>query len=168
MILVVILAVCLCITTVALVYSTILIDHHVFQTGTVKINLNDGKPVISEKEFLFEPGMTIEKNFFVENESTLDVYYKLYVDDMQGNLADILDVSIRHGETILFIGKAGDLTQAKGGAVDDVLKLNEVRELTISFHLPEEYENNTQNLYLSFALKADAVQAPNNPYKLFD
>ena len=57
----VILAFGLCITTFALVYSIVTVDNNRFQTGTVKINLNGGKPVIEDHEFLFEPGMTVEK-----------------------------------------------------------------------------------------------------------
>ena len=37
---IIILAVCLCITTFALVYSTVTVDNNLFQTGEIKINLN--------------------------------------------------------------------------------------------------------------------------------
>ena len=166
-IIVVVLAICLCITTFALIYSTVAVDNNLFQTGTVKINLNDGKPVIEEHEFLFEPGMTVEKEFFLENQSTWDVYYKLYFDNVEGGLADLLDVTIRHGDTVLFRGKACDLTKDKVGAADDILRLNERRELTISFHFPEEAGNEAQKLYLAFDLSADAVQTKNNQNRLF-
>ena len=165
---VVVLAICLCITTFALVYSTVAVDNNLFQTGEIKINLNDGKPVIEEHEFLFEPGVTVKKNFFLENQSTWDVYYKLYLDNVEGGLADVLDVTIRDGETVLFSGKAAELTQAQVNAADDVLKLGERRDLTITFHFPEEAGNSTQNLYLSFDLKVDAVQTKNNPQRLFE
>lgn len=52
---IILLAACLCITTFALVYSTVAVENNLFQTGAVKINLNDGQPVIEEREFLFEP-----------------------------------------------------------------------------------------------------------------
>ena len=54
------------------------------------------------------------------------------------------------------------------GAADDVLRLHERRELTISFHYPEEAGNGGQAQYLSFDLKADAVQTKNNPNRLFE
>ena len=50
----------------------------------------------------------------------------------------------------------------------DILKLHERRELTISFHYPEEAGNGGQAQYLSFDLKADAVQTKNNPNRLFE
>ena len=43
---VIVLAVCLCVTTFALVYSTVAVDNNLFQTGVIKINLNGGRPVI--------------------------------------------------------------------------------------------------------------------------
>jgi len=165
---VIILAVCLCITTFALVWATVSVEGNLFHTGTVKINLNDGKPVIEEHEFLFEPGMTVKKDFFIENQSTWDVYYKLYFTDVDGGLADVLDITVKDGDKILYQGLAGDLIKEKVGAADDILKLNERRNLTVYFHFPEGAGNSTQNLVLTFSMKADAVQTKNNPGKLFD
>ena len=165
---VIILAICLCITSFALVYSAAAVDNNLFQTGTIKIDLNGGKPVISEDEYLFEPGMTVEKDFYIENQGTWDVYYRLYFDNIEGELADVLEVEIRDGAEILFDGKITDLTKEKNGAADDVLRLHGRRELTISFHYPEETGNDGQAQYLSFDLKADAVQTKNNPDRLFE
>lgn len=165
---IIILAVCLCITTFALVYSVVSVDNNLFETGVVKVNLNNGEPVIEEHEFLFEPGMTVKKDFFIENQSTWDVYYKLYFDNIEGGLADVLEVRIQDGETVLFAGTLSGLTKEKVGAVDDILRLNERRELQISFHFPETAENKVQGLYVSFDMSADAVQTKNNPNRLFD
>lgn len=165
---VIVLAVCLCITTFALVYSTVSVDNNLFQTGEVKINLNDGKPVIEEHEFLFEPGMTVEKDFFIENQSTWDVYYKLYFENIEGGLSEVLDVEIRDGDKVLYTGKAAELSKENVGVAEDILKLKERQELTISFHFPEEAGNDTQDLYLSFNLSADAVQTKNNPNRVFE
>ena len=165
---VIVLAICLCITTFALVYSTVAVNNNLFQTGKIKIDLNGGQPVITEHEYLFEPGMMVEKPFYIENLGTWDVYYKLYFDNIEGSLADVLDVEILDGDTVLFGGKIADLTKEKVGAAEDILKLNERRDLTISFHYPEEAGNSGQAQYLSFDLKADAVQTKNNPNRLFE
>ena len=77
-------------------------------------------------------------------------------------------MEICDGDNVLYAGKAAELTKANIGAADDLLKLNERRELTLSFHFPKEAGNEAQNLYLSFDLKADAVQTKNNPNRLFD
>ena len=86
---VIVLAVCLVVTTVALAYSMISVRDNTFATGGVRINLNDGEPVIRPDEFLFEPGMTVKKDFFIENDSTGTVYYRLYFAGVSGDLADV-------------------------------------------------------------------------------
>ncbi len=162
-----VLAVCLCVTTLALFYSMVSVEGNLFQTGTIAINLNDGKPVIEENEFLFEPGMTVEKTFFIENTGTWDVYYKLYLENLEGGLADVLEVTVRDKDAVLFSGRALDFTREKADAATELLALGERRELTMTFHFPQNADNSVQNLSLSFDLRADAVQTKNNPDKLF-
>ena len=164
----IILAVCLCITTFALVWETLSVENNLFSTGQVKINLNDGKPVIEEHEFLFEPGMTVKKDFFLENESTCDVYYKLYFDNVNGGLADVLQITVKDGDKTLYQGTAAELNRTEVAVADDALKIKERRELTVYFYFPEEAGNSAQNLTLTFDMCADAVQTKNNPNKLFD
>ena len=162
------LAICLCITTYALVMAHVSVKENRFQTGSVDINLNDGKPVIEEHEFLFEPGMTVKKGFFIQNESTCEVYYKLYFDKVTGGLANVLEITIQKGDKILYRGTAASLNLTKVAAADDVLGVGERRELTILFHYPEGADNSGQNQTLTFELSAKAVQTRNNDYKEFD
>ena len=165
---VIVLSLCLTVSTAALVYLTVSVEGNRFTTGTVAINLNDSKPVITADEFLFEPGMTVVKEFFLENKSTCDVYYRLYFGDVKGSLATVLQITITCGETILWEGTAATLSKANVTAADDVLGLNERRDMQITFYYPESAGNETQNNYLSFDLCAEAVQTLNNPDKLFD
>lgn len=165
---VIVLSICFCVTTFALMYAMASVDENVFYTGGVEINLNDGKPVIEEQEFLFEPGMTVKKEFFIENKSTWDVYYKLYFDNVEGGLADVLDIAIMEGDRLLYSGKMTELTRKNVGAADEILKVQERRELTVYFHFPEESSDRSQNQTLAFDLCADAVQTKNNPNKEFD
>ena len=164
---VIVLAVCLCITTFALVWATLSVENNLFHTGKVEINLNDGKPVIKEHEFIFEPGITVKKDFFIENDSTCDVYYKLYFDNLGGGLADVLEITVKDGEKSLYQGTAAELNRTAVVAADDVLKISERRELTVYLHFPEDSGNDTQELSLTFDMCADAVQTKNNPNKLF-
>ncbi len=165
---IIVLSACLCVTTFALVYATVSVENNLFHTGQVKIDLNDGKPVIREHEFLFEPGMTVVKDFFIRNDSTWDVYYRLYLDDVTGGLADVLTVTIKDGDRELYSGTANQLTRQNVAAADDTLKIGQRRDLTVVFHYPENSGNDTQNLDLTFTLCAEATQTKNNPNKLFD
>lgn len=167
-IIIILLCVGLCSTTFALVYSVVSVENNLFQTGYIEINLNDGKPVIEEHEFLFEPGMTVTKPFFIENRSTWDVYYRIYFDGVSGALADVLEITIADGDTVLASGTAAALNRELVSAAEDTLKMKERRDLTVTFHFPEDAGNLTQGQSLTFTLCAEAVQTKNNPYKLFD
>lgn len=164
--LIVLLTICLAVTIFALVHVSVQVENNVFHTGTVKINLNDGAPVIREEEFLFDPGMTVKKDFFIENDSSCEVYYKLYFDQVSGGLADVLDITIRDGAQTLYSGTARELMQT--GAAELPLAVRQRKALTICFHFPEERGNEAQNLDLSFTLCAAARQVKNNPGRQFD
>ena len=127
---VILLAVCLCISTFALIFSMVSVENNLFHTGTIDINLNDGKPIITADEFLFEPGMTVKKDFFIENDGTWDVYYKLYFENVSGGLSDVLQIRIQDGDRVLFEGTAESLSRKNVIAADDVLKIGERRTLT--------------------------------------
>ena len=165
---VIVLAICLVITTFALVWATISVDNNLFHTGSVEIDLNDGKPIINDHEFLFEPGMTVKKDFFLENKSTWDVYYKLYLENVTGGLADVLQITVTDGTRTLYSGRASELGRTDVRAADDILRLNERRDLTVYFYFPKEAGNTAQNMTLTFDMCADAVQTKNNPNKVFD
>lgn len=167
---IVVLAICLCITTSALIWSIVSVDNNFFHTGTVSIDLNGGKRVIEEHEFLFEPGMTVVKKFYLKNNSTWDVWYRLYFEEVEGGLADVLEVKVTEDGTdkVLWDGKLSEMTKDKTALTADMLKLNETKNMTITFHFPETAGNEAQGLSLHFDLAADAVQTKNNPNKLFN
>lgn len=167
-VIVIMLALCLAITTFALIYESVSVDDNLFHTGSVKINLNDGKPVIRENEFLFEPGMTVKKDFFIENESTWDVYYKIYMDDVTGGLAKVLDVTIKDGDKTLYHGTPAELNRKQVSTADEILKVNQKKTLTVYFHFPENAGNDAQSLDLTFTMCAEATQTKNNSNREFD
>ena len=154
--------------TYAITKHIITYKDNLFKTGTVKINLNDGQTIIEEDGLYFEPGMTIVKEFFVENQSTFDVYYKIYFSEVSGELADILKVTIKNKDKVLYEDSIKNLSRKKVKTVEEELKVDEKITLNISFHYPEEASNQTQNATVTFRLSADAVQTKNNPQKLFN
>ncbi len=167
-IVIILLSLCLGITSFALVYEMVQVEDNLFQTGSVRINLNDGKAVIQAGEFLFEPGMTVKKEFFVANESSCEIYYKLYFQNVGGGLADVLQVEIRDGDSVLLRGTPAQLGQQQVMAFDHTLAVGQRKQLQIYFHFPQEIGNEAQGLTLSFDMAAQAVQTKNNPNKEFD
>ncbi len=156
------------ITTYALFEQISKAENNYFKTGIVEINLNDGKPIIEKHEYIFEPGMTVEKDFFIQNESTWAVYYKIYLDNVEGDLANAIEVSILHDNEVLYTDKAINFTRENAPVAKDVLLIDERRNLKIRFHYPKDASNDFQNQYFAFDLCADAVQEKNNPDKKFN
>ena len=169
LLLIALMLICLCITTGALTIHQIHKADNTFKTGYISINLNDGKAVIAENEAIFEPGMNVERQFFIENQSSWSVYYTIYLTEIQGELKDVLDIAIQCSRTgeILYSGALSELTRQNMALVDE-LSVNERKEFIIRFTYPEDAGNYSQNRRLSFKLAAEAVQTKNNPDKEFD
>lgn len=174
-----ILACCLCFTTYALVYSEVMVEDNIFHTGTVKINLLDSEgnnlvdnTIIDKNSYIFEPGMRVEKPFWIENVGTADCYYRIFFDDVKGELSKILQVRIivpadaTREEKILYEGLAADLT--RDSVYTDKLEVSTSQEIKISFYFPPSAGNYYQNRQMSFNICAQAVQIKNNENRVFN
>lgn len=165
----VLLALGLMVTTLAVALSVAVRPDDIFSTGVIQLNLNDSQPVITEGEYLFEPGMTVRKSFFLENEGA-ECWYKLYFADVHGSLAASLEVTVSDGSAVLFSGKLSDLTRERAeiaGSLPPAGTAGSRRDMAIVFHLPEDAGNGAQGGTLSFDLCADGTQVRNNPGKNF-
>ena len=159
------LALGLCVTTFALMNPAVSVQDNQFQMGTVKLNLNDDKPII--QAHLFEPGVTQQKTFFVKNEGTAQVYCKLYLENVQGDLADILQMTLSEGGQVLYQGKPADFTQDNAVFTSQPLDAGSRRELTVTFSYPKGAGNEGKGASLSFDVTVRGVQTKNNPDRLF-
>ena len=161
----------LCATSFALGYTFLRTDDSFFRTGTVEIALQEGNFLIqgsSTGDFLFEPGMRVCKTFSIENKSTdpAGVWYQLYFDQVDGSLADIIEVTVSYGSQVVLSGKLSAMTRENTSAPEK-LSLQESREFTVEFHYPEHTFNDGQGGTAVFVLCAEAVQGKNNPLGRF-
>ena len=164
---IIVLAICLCITTFALVASTVVKDN-IFETGKIDIELTgedgtDNNKII-EGGYLFEPGMTVVKPAYVTNNGTWAVYCKLYFKEIKGDLADILDVTIKdkNADKVLYTGKLSGFNKGKNVVDTSPIPRETKKEYTVIFHYPEAEGNAGQGKTLEFTMDATAVQTKNN------
>ena len=160
----------LAITSYALVRLSVSVRDNIFHAGTVEIELNGGKPIIEEDDEMFkrfEPGMHVVREFDVTNKSTDEVYYSIYLDEVDGKLAEVLELRILDGSLCLCSGTAKELEGALDGGVGE-LREGETKTLEAHFYYPEEAGNEDQGERMEFKLTARAVQKRNNPDKRFD
>lgn len=170
---IVLLVVMLSATSYALIKSVVSVEDNEFETGQVKIDLNGGEPVFDEMEegshLNIEPGHTLKRDFYIENESTADAYVRLYMENVSGDLRDILifDIFDEDG-TAVFSGTAAQLEQRDSYVSEEPLAAGEREVFTMIVRMPEGNGNMYQNGDLSFDMRADAVQARNNDGKEFE
>lgn len=157
----------LCITSFALSYTVIKIENNSFKTGEIKINLNDGKSIINENDHLFEPGMTVEKKFFIKNNGGEPIYYKLNFTGVSGELSKAIVVTILDKNRLeLVSGKVCEFENNK--ELIGSLGGHEKQDLIARFHFPENEGNEYKGTSLQFKMSAIAVQTKNNPNKEFE
>ena len=179
-IIVIILMICFVTTTFALISNKVTVEDNYYQTGTLKVDINGGNPIIEENEFNFEPGMTVVKSFYIENRSTCDVYYRLYLDELEGDLVDVIKITItiddgdedHDNDKVLYSDVASNLTKEHSTVADDILGAkdsdNGKRNYLIYFYYPSESNNSGQDKSLSFKLSVEATQTKNNTDKEFN
>ncbi len=151
----------LCITSFALSYTVIKIESNYFKTGEIKINLNDGMAIIDENDPLFEPGMTVEKEFFIKNNGAEPIYYKLNFTGVSGELSKAIVVTILDENRLeLVSGKLYEFETSK--ELIGSLSRYEKQDLIARFHFPEDEGNEYKGKSLEFKMSAIAVQTKNN------
>ena len=138
-------------------------DTVVISTADVSINMNDGRPIISQYEFDNWNG--VEDQFFITNDSTVSVYARLYLDDVSGSLADSVTVSVCDYEDGTNFGAVWN--KGTGGRLfaelPNVLRIDERKDLTVAFSVESGAHGEMQ-----FILACDIVQTTNNPGSIYD
>ncbi len=157
------------INTFAFISSFISSEANLFETAKVDIDFNGNRPVFVEDDFFLEPGRERIQPFYLRNNSTVDVYYRLYMDDFVGALKDALVVRIYDKDhNCLFTANMTDLTRETPFVDTAVLKVGETKELYAGVLMKTGVGNAYQNEMVSFSMYADATQVKNNFNKDFD
>lgn len=169
--LVIALVIAMAVTTYAYVAATLTVANNTFTTGLIDIEIGYYNPdtddytgttvFFGDNVEWMEPGATFTTTFQLKNNSTDlgGVYYKLYFDQVSGDLAPVIEAEIKYGDAVVLQGKVSDLSEAN--VEEGLLALGESRVYTVSFHYPELEGNEGMGKSLSFALTAKAVQTKN-------
>jgi len=167
---IIILCICLMVTSFALgILASKYLRDNQFTTGDLDIEIIQ-KNSINIVDSI-EPGMTINKRFTIKNNSEIPVYYKVYFENVDGDLKDSIEVKLIENTTgeVLYDGLAKDFVQTnpevKSG--EKILEQGS-EEMTLKFYLPEISKNKCLGDELLFDITATAVQAKNNPNKEFE
>ncbi|MBQ8636456.1 MAG: hypothetical protein IJ423_00475 [Clostridia bacterium] len=158
----------LCIASFAIAYVTISYDvkNNYFHTGVIDIDLNGDKPIIGydeeDKNLYFAPGTTVTKEFYIRNNGSGDVFYKLYFEGIEGDLADVLEIEIYKKDPQKTVLLEGTIKNSELKIADE-LKAGHTQNLFAQFHWPESADDDRyKGGVLKFDISALAVQTKNN------
>lgn len=156
------------ITSYAFVASFISVEDNLFETARVKINLNEGNLIFDENDFQMEPGRTLVKEFTVRNDSTVPVYYRLFLENLQGPLQEALTFKLYDGDQLLFETPMKDFVKDTPFVCNQILEVNETKVLTAHVTMDSVKGNKYQNAGVSFDMVAQATQVKHNTNKVFE
>ena len=165
----VVLLICgLTLTSFALVDSIVRVQNNSFSMSMgVVMKVNNDWP-ININDIIFEPGETRTCEFPISNLGTFDIWYRVYFTEVSGDLQDDITVTIRekNGQVL---GKAtmGKLTSdnVTTSFISSVDGINE-KIICIDFYFSPDVEKQGGD-DVTFNIKVDATQKPNNPYMDF-
>ena len=111
---------------------------------------------------------SVTSAFTVENTGSADVHYRLYLENVEGALQEALTFSIYDGDKLLFTGQAKDFSKQSSCTSETPLAAGETRTLTAIVKMDESAGSAYQTAGITFDMTAEAVQAKNNPDRLFE
>lgn len=158
----------LAITSFALTGSIVtLYDQSFAMSEGIELEINHGNPVFEGGGVLYEPGGRYLSEFPITNPGTLDVWYRIYITDVEGGHGEDITVTIKEQDgTVLCHGKMNELNANR--AATSSLAAKEEKILSIEFCFSSDAENRAQGQTISFSITADATQKKNNPMGLFE
>ncbi len=108
------------------------------ESANVKIHLDNDAPLICIEDGSFAPGSKVIRNFEVKNTGRSMLSYRLYFDNVEGALGDIVQVIIKDGDQVLYQGTINQLNKYDNRNVGKMLTKNDPHELTAEFYYPPD------------------------------
>ena len=158
------------------------LGNHIFRTETMDIDIYGKLNGERSRELRFsdpsgeditlvEPGMTLRGDFCVVNDSTFDVYYRLYFSRLEGGLKDILQATILDKETgeVLYGPVAlSSMESADNFPQGKTLASHQSRDMVLELYFPKDAGNEYQNQSLSCEINVEMTQVCNNDGQEYD
>ena len=134
----------------------------VFQTGEVKIDLNEGEPIFDDNALDIEPNKKVIADFTVKNIGEVDCYYKVYLENIDGKIADnvVFDIYDSKNNLIKTVNVI-DFTSANSIDLKTILTPQEEVSFTINAYLPSDSGNAYQTGKITFDVVAEGIQSKN-------
>lgn len=132
-------------------------------TGTIDLNLNDDILIFEESDLNLQPGDSVMKDMFVENAGTESFYYRIYLEDVEGELAEctVFNIYDESGE-LLGTFETEDFNANHYFTTGEILDVGEKVSFKMEIIFVEGSGDYYQDAQLSFNVVASAIQSKNN------
>lgn len=144
-----------------LVHTTI--SNTFISTGVIDINLNDGVVVFDEDDLNLQPSQSVRKEMFIENVGTEDFYYRIYLEEVSGELVDVTLFNIydEYGNLLKTI-ETSKFNSTNYFSTDEIVEVGECLYFEIEIVFNELLGDEYQGGNLNFHIIASAIQSKNN------
>ncbi len=149
---------------IALAYALYTTEVDTFiSTGTIDLNFNDGTIVFADEDLRLSPGETVIREMFVENAGEEPFYYRIYLDNMSGNLIDSTVVNIYDEDgTLLLTIETAEFDSSNYFTTDEILEAGERVNLSMEIVVMDNAGDVYQESEMNFDIIASAIQSKNN------
>lgn len=137
-----------------------------FRSNKVEISFNEGTSLMESPASL-SPGETWSKHTSIENTGKSSIYYRFYLDKLDGQLKDYIELCVMLNGNVCFEGLATEFNVKNAVVGEEALSKGEKVDILIVVFLSDDTVINDENAGFSFDIKVDAVQSKNNPDKIF-
>ncbi|MDF2699375.1 MAG: hypothetical protein K0Q49_931 [Haloplasmataceae bacterium] len=143
--------------------------NNIFKSATVKISINDKQNKLFDETVLnLSPGVKQSKPLTIKNLGTVEVYYKFYLDHVNGELDDVILFNIYFEDSLVYSVHPSMFNENNALVSKNPLKVGESHTYTIEVECMDVTDETYQSKNLKFDIVAIAVQAKNNPDILFE
>ena len=153
--------------TYALLFSFVSVKDHFFESGYVKIDLNGGKLVFDNDDFNLAPSQSVTKPMSVKNLSSVPIYYRIYLKNINGGLSESISFNIYDGSNLIKTITLHNFDYKNALVSDESLAVNGEKLYTIEAFFNNSAGNTYNNSAVTFDFVAEAVQSQYNPNKEF-
>lgn len=149
---------------IALAYTLYTTDvDTLISTGKVDLNFNDGIVVFADEDLKLSPSETVIREMFIENAGEEPFYYRIYLDNMTGDLIDSTVVNIYDDEGDLLLSvETAEFDSSNYFTTGEILEAGERVDLSMEIVVLENAGNVYQESEMNFDIIVTAIQSKNN------
>ncbi|MFI3229731.1 MAG: hypothetical protein R3Y23_06210 [Bacillota bacterium] len=123
------------------------------------VNFNNGATVFDD-EIVMQPGDSIIESVFVKNDGDVDLYYRIYLENIVGTLGEVATITIYDQDmAVLCSENVLDFTLNNSYISNNMLEVGASETLYIGIYISEDADNEYQRAQMEIDIIVNAIVA---------